>query len=329
MTSGAVLLTGAGGFVGGHVLQGLRALPAAPRLRLLQHRRPLAVDDGGHEQVVTADLAEPATLAGICKGITVLIHAASYLGNSAERCVAVNAEGTEALVAVARQAGVPRIIYVSNAAVYGYATHRRASEADVVLAPATAISRSRVRAELAVLAAGGIVLRPLFVYGRGDTRFLPAIIRALTRLPFMIGGGRAQLSVVAAEELANVVVCLATNDSPVAPGAYHVTDGHPVSFRAIADALAENLGLRAPGWSVPNAVGRVLVRAVRGGLLGGPRWAESDDHRLFLVTHDHHYDDAKLRQQLPRAVGPALPDRLPRYTDWYAQFARRGKGSGK
>jgi len=55
--------------------------------------------------------------------------------------------------------------------------HRGASEAGTRVAPATPVSRSRVAAEDAVLDAGGMVLRPMFVYGTGDTRFLPALAR--------------------------------------------------------------------------------------------------------------------------------------------------------
>lgn len=320
-----MLLTGAGGFIGQHVLRALREVAVPPRLRLLRHERPLAAAAGGGAEVVTADLSEPSSLEGICTGITTMIHVASYVGDDVARCEAVNGRGTEALVQQARSAGVERIVYLSNAAVYGYAIHRGDTEADAIVAPATPISRSRARAELAVLDAGGIVLRPLFVYGDGDTRFLPAIMRGLTRLPFLIDGGRARLSVVAVDDLAEVIARMATlSNAPPDPGVYHVTDGRPVTFRAIAESLASNFGLQVPRWSLPYGVGRWLVRAARGGLLGGHGWAVSDDHRLFLVTHDHYYDDAKLRRQLQLPVHPALPERLHCYVEWYARFARTG-----
>lgn len=323
MSAGTVLLTGAGGFIGRHVLRRFEGAANAPRLRLLEHRRTIDPGTAGRAEVRRADLSDPASLEGICTGITTLVHVASYIGDEPGRCDAVNARGTEALVAQARRAGVARIVYLSNAAVYGYAVHRGVTEAEAVVAPATPISRSRASAERSVLGAGGIVLRPLFVYGDGDTRFLPAVARALARLPFLVEGGRARLSVVSVDELADVVYRLTTTaNPPVDGGAYHVTDGHPVTFRAIAVALAASLDLRVPRWSVPYGIGRWLVRTARGGLLGGPRWTASDEHRLFLATHDHVYDDAKLRRVVALPVGPSLPERLSRYAEWYAQFAR-------
>jgi nucleoside-diphosphate-sugar epimerase len=323
MSAGSILLTGGSGFIGQHVIRALHDTPGQRPLRVLIHDRPVNLVDDEDVEMVTADLAEPASLEGICAGITTVIHLASYIGHDVGRCDAVNGRGTEALVQQARAAGVARIVYLSNAAVYGYGVHRGDTEDDAIVAPATPISRSRARAELAVLEAGGSVLRPLFVYGDGDTRFLPAIMRALTRLPFLIDCGRARLSVVAVDDLAVVLARMATMlDSPIDPGAYHVTDGQPVTFGAIADALASTLGTRVPRWSVPYGLGRWLVRTARGGLLGDRRWAKSDDHRLFLVTHDHYYDDSKLRRQLPLPSSPSLPERLHRHAEWYARYTR-------
>lgn len=311
-----VLLTGAAGFIGGHLLHALRTAPAdPPALRLLRHHRPVDLAAPGDE-VVSADLAYPASLRGICDGVSVLVHAAADLGDHAADCEAVNARGTEALVAEARRAGVQRMLYLSNAAVYGYATHRGTTEAIVTVAPATMISRSRVRAERAVLAHGGIVLRPLFVYGDGDQRFLPAIARALPRMPFLIRGGRARLSVIGVRELAVVTVRLAMSPIAVPSGAYHVTDGHPVTFRSIVDALAATTGTRPPSASVPYGIGRLFLRTARGGLLGGTRWSPSDDHRLYLVTHDHWYNDAKLRQYVSVPAVRPLPEQIPDHPGW-------------
>jgi nucleoside-diphosphate-sugar epimerase len=322
---GPVLLTGAAGFVGRHVLARFQSEAEAPRLRLMEHRRALVPEVANRTEVVRADLADSGSLEGMCTGITTLVHVASHIGDEPARCEAVNAQGTEALVAQARRAGVQRIVYMSNAAVYGYAVHRGATEAEAVVAPATPISRSRASAERSVLGAGGIVLRPLFVYGNGDTRFLPAVARSLVQLPFLIEDGRARLSVVAVDDLADVVYRLATAETtPVEGGAYHVTDGHPLTFRSIAETIAVSLNLRVPRWSVPYGIGRWLVRMARGGLLGEPRWTVSDDHRLFLATHDHVYDDAKLRKVIAFPRRLSLPERLPGHAEWYASFARSG-----
>lgn len=317
--SGRVLLTGAAGFIGRAVGEGLRAR-GDRRVRLLVHdRAPDPPPPAGFE-VVAADLARPGTLAGLCRGIETVLHVASYVGDDPERLEAVNLRGTEALVAEARAAGVRRFVYVSSAAVYGYAVHRYARETEVTIDPATSVSRSRAGAERAVLAAGGLVLRPLFVYGNGDTRFLPVIIRGLERIPFLIAGGRARLSVISVDDLAAAMIALADGRLTAPPaGAFHATDDHPVRFRDIAAALRRVLGVRRPRFSLPYFAARRVL-----GALGGPDFSDagraSRAHRLFLVAKDHYYDSTKLWSLLGTGPGLPLTERLPAYADWYRRF---------
>jgi nucleoside-diphosphate-sugar epimerase len=232
----------------------------------------------------------------------------------------VNARGTEALVERARSSGTKRFLYLSNAAVYGYAVHRNAKETEVTVDPATAISRSRVRAEQTVLENNGIVLRPLFVYGHGDSHFIPVLIKALERFPFMIDGGKARLSVISVDDLAEVIVNLATDEwSRGYRGVFHVDDGHPVSFKEIAVSLAACVGSRLPSLSMPLFLAQSVMRLAGRGIFqkSGMR---SSSHRLFLVARDHYYDTSKLWNLISVKPGPSLQDGLGRYNGWYRRF---------
>jgi nucleoside-diphosphate-sugar epimerase len=319
MTAGPLLLTGASGFVGRQVL---RALGDRGDLRLLMHKaRP---EERAGIEFVAADLEDPESLKGICCGVRTVVHLASYLGDDAGRCERVNARGTEALVAHARAAGVQRIIYLSNAAVYGYSVHRGVDESSVIVAPATPISLSRAAAERAVLGAGGVVIRPLFVYGEGDTRFVPAIARALRTLPFLIGGGRARLSVIAVSDLSRVICSLATRDpGPPEMGIFHATDTHPVSFQTIANLIANSFGGRVPRLSLPYPVGRSLVRLAR----LGRGWSASDAHRLFLVSHDHFYDSSRIWRITGLPQPAPMSEQFQACAEWYRGLPRQERAA--
>lgn len=317
--NGRILLTGAAGFIGRAVCEGLRARGDRP-VRLLVHDRSPDPPWPAGTDIVRADLARPGSLAGVCESVETVLHAASYIGDDPDRLDAVNARGTEALVSEARAAGVRRFVYVSSAAVYGYAVHRNARETEVTVDPSTPISRSRAGAEKAVLAGDGLVLRPLFVYGRGDTRFLPVVVRALERFPFMIGGGRARLSVISVDDLAAAMIALADGRAE-APrgGVYHATDGQPVRFRDIVAALGRELGLRRPFFSLPFFLARrVLGSGGRSGFADAGRASKA--HRLFLIAKDHYYDPTRLWELLGTRPGPSLPEQLPRYAAWYREY---------
>jgi nucleoside-diphosphate-sugar epimerase len=326
--NGRVLLTGATGYIGRAVCAALRVRGGRP-VRLLLHRP--AADEAwpaGFE-AVSGDLGHPETLAGLCEDVDTVLHIATYIGDDQELLEAVNVRGTEVLVSEARAAGVRSFVYASSTAVYGYAVHHNAQETEVAVDPATPISRSRVGAERAVLAGGGLVVRPLFVYGHGDTRFLPVVIRSLERFPFMIGGGRARLSVISVDDLAAALIALADDGGQAPPpGVYHATDGQPIRFRDIAAALSKELGLRRPSFSLPFSLARRVL-----GSSGRTAFPEagraSKAHRLFLVAKDHYYDSTKLWELIGTRPGPPFPEQLPKYAEWYRQFLKARVSEGR
>jgi nucleoside-diphosphate-sugar epimerase len=322
-----VLVTGAAGFVGRAVLRHFTAdgvLPAeGVALRALVHRSELAAPIARRVEIARGDLGAPATLNGVCDGVDALVHLAVRISDDPAECETVNAIGTERLVEQARTAGVKRVVYLSNCAIYGWAVHRGVDEEHAVVAPVTPISRSRVRAERAVLAGGGTVLRPLFAYGDGDTRFVPALLRAARRLPFLVDGGRARLSVISVDELARAIVRIV-----VAPwvarlqGAFHINDAAPVSFLEILQALSRTFDIRLPRRSLPYALVRHLVRFAPA-ITGVTSRSASGAHRLFLVSRDHWYDAGRLRSRIGLAREAPLVDRLDEYADWYRPFVQR------
>ncbi|MBW5487071.1 NAD-dependent epimerase/dehydratase family protein, partial [Streptomyces bambusae] len=160
-------------------------------------------------EVVRGDLARGESLTGVCEGVTTLVHLAARIGGTEAECRAVNVEGTRALLAEARRAGVDRIVQVGTAAVYRDGAHRGAAEGELVEDPGSVTSVTRLEGERLVLAAGGTVLRPHLVYGRGDQWVVPSLLGLLARLPYWVDGGRARMSMVSVDALAGAVAGLA------------------------------------------------------------------------------------------------------------------------
>ena len=321
MNAGAILVTGAAGFVGRATLAVLERATFWSRLRLLVHKSNPPLPAAGRVEHVLGDLAEPSSLRTVCEGIDIVLHLASHVSDDPESCEIVNARGTEALVASARAAGVRRLIYLSTAAVYGHAVHRGVNEDAVSVAPATPVSRSRAQAERAVLGVGGVVLRPLFVYGDGDTRFVPVLLGALRRLPILIDRGKARVSVLAVDDLAAALQALAElRGHAWRPGAYHVTDGHPITLRDMVTILGSTLGFDPPRRSLPYPMVRLIYRVAGTQALGSKSWSASAAHRLFLVARDHFYDSSRLWKLVGLRPGAPFANRIADYAAWYARF---------
>ncbi len=304
---GTITITGASGFIGSRVaLHAARSLPGH-RLRLVAHRKPLGPPASAMVETLPGDLADPGSLRGLCSDSDVLIHCASQIGGPPELCEAVNAHGTEALMAEARRAGVARIVYLSTAAVYGRGPFRGARPQDLPTAPLSATSRSRLVAEQAVLDAGGIVLRPHVVYGTGDRWVAPGLVKLMRALDATVDGWPALLSLVEVDDLARALVGAA-----VAPGhalsarVYHANHPRPVAVPVLLRTLAEVCGLAWPAEDIGYDQACERLRA-----------QGRSSHDLDMLVTDHSFDSAPLWADLACDPGPGFADRFRPHAPWY------------
>ena len=262
------VITGATGFIGAAMARRL----AAEGVEVIALARPGSGRERLHGCAVgrrDADVTVPATLDGAFDGADWVIHAAGLLGRAGvpeETYQQVNAEGARhvfAAVATARAAGrLPagaRLLHISTAGVLG-PRPRRARHIDpdeaAPLAPGNAYERSKARAEQYArefILAGEplIVARPEFIYGPGDTHVL-GLFQAIQRgVFFYIGRGDNTCHPTYIDDLADgLLLCLRAGR----PGeTYQIAGPRPVTFRELAETIADELGARRPWLHLPRA----------------------------------------------------------------------------
>lgn len=258
---------------------------------------------------IRGDLTRPETLRGACDGVATTLHLAANVGIDEDECGAVNTDGTYALLTEAGRSGARRVVYVSTTSVYGDGVHQGASETLLAPSPCSAASRSRLAAERAVRAVGGIVLRPHLTYGPGDKWFIPTLLRVLAGVPAWVDGGEALMSVVSVDDLAKVPAALATVPWGPRPGAvFHVSNPRPVSVRALIKTVCGQLGLPVPEHDLPAAEHRALTRRAL---------PELTDHQYSLLAKDHWYESARIW----RHAGVSPTGRLKAAVRWYGTQA--------
>ncbi len=321
-----VLLTGANGLVGSHVLDSLRArgIAVAVLLRPAGDTRFIAGHLAAVEQRRGA-LGDPGSLAAALAGVTHVIHSAGCVKALCRREYdAVNREGTRNLIeAVNRQGGrVERFVHLSSVAAGRPAGAGDAAREQDPPAPVSDYGRSKLAGEREVQGAclaEHVILRPAAVYGPRDVAFLPLFKAVKAHILPRFGSGRQALSLVFAGDLAEAVVRCLTH--PAAAGkVYNVAAAGTVTTSGLAAEVAAAMGT----WTLPlplppagvlalcclrDAVSRVTGRPA---VLSRQKYAE-------LRAEGWACDPARLAHDVGWTCPTGLRDGIGATLAWYRQ----------
>jgi NADH dehydrogenase len=250
-----VLVTGADGFVGRHLLP--RLVSRGHRVRALARKAPS--QPGARVPGVEwriADLTRRESLAGAANGCDRVVHLAGRFeaanGISLGR---LHGTGTRNLIWEVLKSDVERVVLVS-----ALGASPDAGE----------FFRTKFEAEDIVLSCGiePVILRPSVVYGPGD-HFTEPIVRILRALPVfpMMGDGTFRIQPIAVEDLVDVLA-QAVERPELGGRSIDLAGPEKLSFVHIVRVLGNTIGRSRPILPLPAAFARPAARIA--GLLGLP-----------------------------------------------------------
>ena len=275
-----VYVSGATGFVGGHVAQVLR-------------------EQGADVRDERVDLLDPAALERAVGGCDAVVHVAALYSYDADpgEIERVNVVGTRNVLDAAARQGVRRVLFTSTAGTCGPVSGRSASEEDEPPAWELTVpyKRTKLAAEVLAREAGAVIVNPTTPVGPGDGKPTPT-----GRMIAGVATGRIQgfvattgLNLVDVRDVARGHALALEHG---APGERYILGGANLPLEEIFAAIADLAERRRPRIPVPYAVAEV---ASRFGL------ANRDEVKLARLPMYFTWD--KARDTLGYTPGPVEP----------------------
>ncbi|MEM9558223.1 MAG: NAD-dependent epimerase/dehydratase family protein [Acidobacteriota bacterium] len=290
-----VLVTGAAGFIGRHLIAALLERGVAARALLLRGESvPETWHDaleGGQLTVHRGDVTEPTSLAAPCDGVGTVVHLAAVVTDWGPEALfrRVTVGGTDNVLRAAA-AGAPsgtsvRCVLASSIVVYGtHLRHRACPEDTPFGSPVGVYSRAKqaqeaLARELAPkLGLELAVVRPANVFGLGSRPWQEMVAPLLeTRQITLIDGGDFDAGLVHVRNLCDLLLAaaavLGTPDRDLSIPTYNAVDGFGITWRQYFGDLSAALGappprsaprwLAAPGARLFEAVSRLTGQRER------------------------------------------------------------------
>ena len=245
-----VLVTGAAGFLGGHLVDML--VERGDEVRAMV----LPVEDTSHlrtlqgVEIVPGDLTDSASLKRAVQGVQRVYNVAAKTGpwGLEDTYRAVNVQGLADLIHKAMDAGVQRIVHTSSITVYGHHLHGIVTEDDPFHAEDNPYSRTKIAGERLIAnlikdeGAPVVIVRPGWIYGSRDMASFGRFVSLVeSGKGFIIGSGKNIVPAVYVRDVAQGLIKAGDAGNHTTGQAYTIANDHRVTQAEYLNTIADCL----------------------------------------------------------------------------------------
>ena len=311
-----VFLTGATGFVGHHVARALANEGAELRMLVRKASNPANLE-GIRGDTHVGDLSAPETLRPALAGCDAVVHVAAdyrlWIPDPQDMYRA-NVDGTRELLRMAREAGVPRVVYTSSVATMHFRTDGIVINEDTPVSLADMVGhykRSKFLAEQEAIAAAAagqqvMILNPTTPIGSNDSKPTPTgriFVDFLNgKFPAYMDTG---LNLVDVKEVARAHVAALTKGQP---GRRYILGGENLTLKQILDKMAAITGIPSPTVKIPFAVAATYAffeEWITGRIRGKEPRATLEE--VWMGRKKMYASSARAQQELGFSIVPVYP----------------------
>lgn len=324
-----LLVTGATGFLGGHLVEEMvnRGYDVVASVRATSST--VLLDGLGVEKRIL-DLSDPSTMLEATRGIDAVMHLAAYytLTGKEDLYEKINVQGTRELLTACLENKVKRVFYCSSTEAIGPVNDPPADE-ESPLNPAYEYGRSKVKAEFLVRAfqADGLdhtILRPSGIYGPRNVDdvsfyFITSFANSITS-KFIVGSGNNLVQFVHVNDVVQGFLRALDRYEESRNRTYIISEGKAYSYDQVYSILASILEKRSPRMHVPRSLAKAMMAPIQGfNALRGKEnfmWRTST---VDSVTTDRSYSIGRARDELSFSPIYDLEVGLRETVDWYRE----------
>ncbi len=247
-----ILVTGGGGFLGGHIVEGL--LARGHEVRSLG-RSPQPENAVRGVEVVQGDLGKREDVMKAVEGCEGVFHVAAKAGvwGPFQEYFDANVKGTRNVLAACQEHGVRYLVHTSTPSVVFNGEAIRGGDESLPLGedfPCT-YPATKALAEAEALAADSrdglavCALRPHLIWGKGDPHIVPRLVQRARQgrlRPIGDGTNRVDITHVKNAAHAHLLALDALQNGKARGKAYFISDGEPVVLWDWIGDLLQRLG---------------------------------------------------------------------------------------
>jgi len=333
-TNPLVLVTGAGGRLGKHLLRML--LEPHSRVRVLARAgAELSFPEG--VEIFPGDITHIQTIYDAVRGVDVVYHLAALVDyvSSEKKLFEVNVDGTENLLraCVEFAPNLKRFVYCSSTGVMGKELAEIPADEKTPCIPTDNYGLSKRMAEEVVLRYSGklpvVIIRPGVVYGEGfDEGYFPVLKLLKKHRMRIIDSGNNAIPFVHARDVARALI-LAAESRKAAGQIYIITGGEQMTQKEILEIAAKELGVKPPHKRIPLFLAKLgIQRSYLMSLFGG-RKPQIDLEQLSVLSSNRIFNISKARKELGYSPQVRLEEGIKEMVEYYkrgAFYEEHGKG---
>jgi len=264
-----ILITGATGFIGRNLVEGLFNKGGHTLLCLVRNPQKTKVLERFGVKLIYGDVTDKASLDKLLNyKIEVIFHNAAYVGNKNPKLLhQTNALGSENICELALKLGVERLIYTSSVAVISGNPQVPLTE-DLPFKATNTYGESKIEAEKVILnyrekGLNIVIVRPPMVYGEDEPHMLKVLLFITKyRLFPLIDKGKAKFHLGYVKNVVEAMIFL-LNKQEALEGSFFLGDEEVLTVREVFDSFARVLKVKPlpnlPTWLRPIVVNLPLV----------------------------------------------------------------------